>query len=347
MTSSITVDLFSDTATRPTPGMRKAMAAAEVGDEQRHEDPTTRALCERVAGLLGKESAMFLPSGIMSNVVALLTHCRPGDEVICSADAHIIGSEGGGAAIFGGISIAPIDVPTGVYDVAALRARLRPARARSPGSRLAHLEQTTNKGGGTVWPLESVKTVAAAARDAGLAVHMDGARLFNAVVASGEAAAAFAGPCDSVWIDLSKGLGCPVGSVLAGDAAFIEEGWVWKHRLGGAMRQSGVLAAAGLYALDNHVERLAQDHENAALLAARIQEIPGITIAQDTVETNLVFFDVAATGKTAGAVASLLQEQGVRIGAQGESRMRAVTHLDVSADDVLTAVDALRKVVQS
>ncbi len=323
------------------------MYDAEVGDEQKDEDKTTTSLCHHVASLLGKEAAVFLPSGIMSNVVALLTHCAPGDDIICSSDAHIIGSEGGGVAIFGGISITPIDTARGIYSGSELKSRLRPARSRSPHSRLAHIEQTTNKGGGAIWSVGQISEVAVAAKDAGLSVHMDGARLLNAVVASGVSAKDFAAKCDSAWIDLSKGLGAPIGSVLTGSKGFIEEAWTWKHRLGGAMRQSGVIAAAGLYALENNVERLAEDHANARVFAERIAEIPGVVLDPPEVETNLVFFDVSETGLSAPEIASKLLELGVRIGATNDRRMRAVTHLDVSRADVLEAADGLQKILEN
>jgi len=345
MATTLRIDLSSDTSTQPSDGMRKAMYDAEVGDEQKNEDKTTASLCEHVASLLGKEAAVFLPSGIMSNVVALLTHCEPGDDIICSSDAHIIGSEGGGIAIFGGVSITPIDTDRGFYSANDLKSRLRPARSRSPRSKLAHIEQTTNKGGGAIWPLDQINDVADTAHDAGMFVHMDGARLLNAVVASGISARDFVENCDSAWIDLSKGLGAPVGSVLAGSHDFIEEAWTWKHRLGGAMRQSGVIAAAGLYALEHNVARLAEDHANAKVLAERLANIPGIKLDPPEVETNLVFFDVHETGQSAPEIAAKLLEMGVRIGATNDRRMRAVTHLDVTAADIIEAADSVEMVV--
>ncbi len=344
MTHDIRIDLISDTSTRPTDGMRAAMAAATVGDEQRREDPTTTALCTRVAEMLGKEAAVFLPSGIMSNLIAIVSHCRPGDDIICDSTAHIIASESGGPAIVGGVSITPVETKLGIFDADAVKARLRPPRSKSPQSRLLHIEQTANRGGGAVWPLETITEAAAVAKDAGLSVHMDGARLLNAVAASNIDARDYAAPCDSVWIDLSKGLGCPVGSVLAGSAEFIETAWVWKSRLGGSMRQSGVLAAAGLYALDNHVDRLVDDHANAATFAKMIAEIPGVRLDPEP-QTNLVFFDVSSTGMTAQDIAAALQPYGVRIGAENATRMRAVTHLDVDADGIAEAAKAVAAVI--
>jgi len=347
LTPPISIDLISDTSTRPTTGMRQAMAEAVVGDEQNFEDPSTNFLCERVAEMLGKEAAVLMPTGIMSNNAALLTHCRAGDDIICSSDAHIIGSEGGAPAALGGISITPIDTEKGVYSVDDVQQRIRPKKARAPKSRLVHIEQTTNKGGGSVWPLETINDIAECAHTHGLSVHMDGARLVHASIASGISMRDFATNCDSVWIDLSKGLGCPVGSVLAGSKDFIDDAWVWKHRLGGAMRQSGVLAAAGLYALDHHIDRLAEDHENAKLLATAIEELPGLRLDPGPVETNLVFFDVSESGQTASQITAKLMESGVRMGATSETRIRAVTHLDVSKDDVQKAIDALRVIIQN
>ena len=253
------VDLRSDTVSRPTPAMRQAMIEAEVGDEQRGEDPTVNALQARVAALLGKEAAVFLPSGTMCNEIALLVHCRPGDEVICDRTAHIITAEGGGPAALAGAMVRALDGEAGVFSPAQLADAVRARNRYAPRSRLVVVEQTSNQGGGTIWPIETIEAVGEAAKAHGLLLHMDGARLMNAVVESGVDAARYAAPFDSLWIDFSKGLGCPVGAALAGSAAFIEAAWQWKQRLGGAMRQSGIIAAAGLYALDHHVARLAED----------------------------------------------------------------------------------------
>ena len=318
---------FADTSTRPTPAMRQAMAQAEVGDEQRGEDPTVNALSERVADLLGHEAAMFLPSGTMCNQVAVSTHCRAGDEIIAAANAHIIGVEGAGAAVFAGAFVRGIDTPTGIFTAADVAAALRVPDIKAPRSRLVAVEQTNNFGGGSVWPRETLAAVAQIARDNDLAVHMDGARLMNAVIATGVGARDFAALCDSAWLDLSKGLGCPIGGVLAGSQAFIEAAMVWKYRLGGAMRQAGIIAAAGLYALDHHVDRLAEDHDNARHLAGLLGQIPGITV--EPVATNLVFFDVAGTGLTAPQMAARLVEHGVRMNPFAGTRMRAGVHLEI------------------
>lgn len=338
------IDLYSDTSTRPTPAMRQAMADADVGDEQLGEDPTTTALQERIAELLGKEAAVFLPSGTMCNQISLLVHCRPGDEVIGADGTHVFTSEAGGGSALAGAQTWPIVCERGIFSAEHVEAAIREPSRHSPRSRLLVIEQTVNRGGGAVWPVQTIEEVAQAARRHGLVVHMDGARLLNAVVASKIPAKVMAAHCDSVWLDLSKGLGCPVGGVLAGSHEFIEEAWRWKHRIGGAMRQSGVLAAAGLYALDHHVERLAEDHANAALLAARIREIPGITLMTEP-ETNIVYFDVSGTSRSTRAVTEALLAENVRMGTSYGGMIRAVTHLDVSREDVENAAAALRRVL--
>lgn len=342
---SIRVDLVSDTQSRPTPGMRRAMAEAAVGDEQRGSDPSTNRLCEMVADLLGKETAVFLPSGTMCNQVAILVHCRSGEEIIADETAHIITSEGAGAAALAGAWVRPLAGRNGVFSAEQMRAAIRPRNRNAPRSRLVAIEQTSNRGGGTVWPLSAIKAVVEVAREHELVLHMDGARLMNAVIASGTPAAEFAAPFDSVWLDLSKGLGCPVGGVLAGRKDFIEEAWRWKHRLGGAMRQSGILAAAGIYALEHHVERLAEDHANARLFAEHIAGITGIELRPASVETNLVFFSVEGTGLSAAEIAARVLERGVHIGVEGSHVMRAVTHLDVDRRGVEEAAETLATVI--
>lgn len=343
MSNAIHTDLVSDTATRPTPGMRQAMANAEVGDEQLDEDPTVNALCERVADLLGQEAALFLPSGTMCNQVAVATLCRPGDEILAAESAHIITSEGAGAAVLAGCFVRGIASPDGTFTADAVETMVRIPSVKAPKTTLVALEQTANRGGGTVWPAAKIHDVAAYARSNGLLLHMDGARLLNAVVASGETASGYTSLFDSVWLDLSKGLGCPIGGVLAGPKSFILRANVWKHRLGGAMRQAGIVAAAGLYALDHNVERLAEDHANARWFAEQIANIGGVTVAQASVETNIVFFDVSQSGKTAQQVADRLITAGVRVGVENATRMRAVTHLDVDRTGIERAVRALRE----
>ncbi|MGI9522719.1 MAG: threonine aldolase family protein [Hyphomicrobiaceae bacterium] len=340
MTTPITIDLISDTATKPTAGMREAMARAEVGDEQRGEDPSVNMLCGRVAELLGKQAAVYLPSGIMSNLIAILVHCKPGDEIIAAGNAHIISSEGAGASALAGAMITTICTPDGRFTSDQFAKHIRPLRPRAPRTRLVSIEQTSNKGGGTVWSETAIRDIAEAAGEHDIKCHMDGARLFNASVATKLEPSGFSRYCDSVWVDLSKGLGCPVGSVLAGSKNFIEEAWVWKHRLGGAMRQAGVLAAAGLYALDHHVERLADDHENARRLAKGLATLDSLKIVGEQVETNIVFINVTDTGQSALDIARHAATKGVRVGAVSDHVLRAVTHLDLTTQDIDHAIAA-------
>ena len=326
------VNLFSDTQTRPTEDMRRAMAAAEVGDEQRFEDPTVTRLQERVAELLGHEVALFLPSGTMCNLIAFRLHLRPGgDEVVLDRTAHPVHFEAGSPAAFSGAMISVLDGDGAVFTPAQLEDAVRPPGNRySPRTRLVSVEQTTNLGGGRVWPLETVKGVLEVARCHGLRAHMDGARLMNAVVASGVSAAEYAGGFDTAWVDFTKGLGAPVGAVLAGSRELMDEAWRYKQMLGGAMRQAGVIAAAALHALDHHVERLAEDHENARVLADGLAEIPGVRIDPATVDTNIVVFDVGH----AGALLEELHLRGVEMTPISATRVRAVTHLDVDREGI-------------
>jgi threonine aldolase len=331
------VNLYSDTQTRPTPEMRAAMAAAEVGDEQRGLDPTTLALEDRVAELLGFPAGLFLPSGTMCNQIALRLHARPGgDELLLDRTAHPITSEAGGPAQVSGLMVHALDGDGGVFSAAQLEAAIRPLGDRyAPRSRVVSVEQTSNRGGGRVWPLETVRAVFEMARRHGLRAHMDGARLMNAVVASGVPAADYAGGFDTAWLDFTKGLGAPVGAVLVGGRELIDEAWRWKQMLGGALRQSGILAAGCLYGLDNHVDRLAEDHANAYVLARGLAALPGVRIDPAAVETNIVFFEV---GDAPGLVRRVADR--VDIQASGPTQIRAVTHLDVSRADVELALEA-------
>ena len=339
----IDVDLYSDTVTRPTPEMRRFMCEAEVGDEQKHEDPTVNLLQEMVAELLGKEAAVFLPSGTMCNEIALRVHCRPGEEMLAHHTAHPIHFESGGPAALAGVNVRPLDGARGQFDAATLEAGIRPDFRHFPRSRLVWVEQTSNLGGGSIWPLERVRAVAEVARRHRLATHLDGARLMNAVVASGVAAREWAAPFDSAWIDFTKGLGAPVGAALAGSRDFVAEAWRLKQQMGGAMRQAGIIAAGGVYALRHHVKRLADDHANARRLAGGLGALPGIAVDPATVETNLVFFELTGRLDAATFVERLLT-RGVRMGALGSRTVRAVTHLDVSAAQIERAVDAARAV---
>jgi threonine aldolase len=340
--SAIAVDLFSDTVTRPTPAMRQAMAEAEVGDEQNREDPTVNRLQQMVAELLGQEAALFLPSGTMCNQVAFAVHCRQGDEILFHELAHPLLYEAGGPAALIGAVMRPLPGARGMYTADQVRQAVRPRVHFMPQTRALSIEQTANIAGGVCWPLAQVEEVCAAGHAAGLACHMDGARLMNAAVASDTPARAFAAPFDSVWLDLTKGLGAPVGAVLAGSRAFIEEAWVFKQRFGGAMRQAGIIAAAGIYALEHHIERLAEDHERARRLAHELGSLPGIAVDAARVETNIVIFDVRGTGLTAEEFGRRTERFGVRFTVLGPTLARAVFHLDVPSDGVERAVSAVR-----
>jgi threonine aldolase len=339
----IRINLYSDTQTKPTPGMRAAMMEAEVGDEQGGLDPTINVLCERMAALMGKDAAIFLPSGTMCNEVAILTHTRPGDAVLAHETAHILTAEGGAPGALAGVQITPLRGPDGQFDPETVTQALLPRSRYAMPQTLLSVEQTANLGGGTVWPLGTLDAVADIAHAQGIATHMDGARLMNAVVAAGTSAARMAAGYDSVWLDFTKGLGAPLGAVLCGSASFIDAAWRWKQRLGGALRQGGICAAGCLYALDHHVDRLADDHALARLLAEGLHNIPGLTV--QTPQTNLVFIDCADTGSTAEALAQALRAEGLLISVMGRTRLRACTHLDVSQSHIEETVAIIRRLL--
>ena len=329
------VNLYSDTQTLPTEAMRRAIASAEVADEQRLADPTTNLLQERVAELLGQEAALFLPTGTMCNQISFRLHARPGgDELILDRSAHPIIAEAGGPAQNSQLMIHALDGDGGIFTAAQVEEAIRdPTNRYLPRSRVVSVEQTTNMGGGRVWPLERVREVLEVARAHGLRAHMDGARLMNAVVASGTSAAEFAGGFDTAWLDFTKGLGAPVGAVLAASRELIDEAWRWKQQWGGAFRQSGIVAAGCLHALDNHVERLAEDHENARVLAEGLVELGLDVIAP---ETNIVIF-----GAPDGFI-DRMSERGVMLSGTPDGRVRAVTHLDVDRAGIDSALSAAR-----
>jgi threonine aldolase len=317
-----------------------------VGDEQQREDPTVNRLQEMVAELLGKEAALFLPSGTMCNQVAFAVHCRAGDEILLHETAHPLLYEAGGPPAMIGALLRPLPGPRGRFTAAQVRQAARPPVHFMPRTRVVSVEQTANIVGGACWPLREIESVCAAARELDLACHLDGARLLNAVIATGTPASGFARPFDSAWIDLTKGLGAPVGAVLAGSRAFIEDAWVFKQRFGGAMRQAGIIAAGGIYALRHHVERLAEDHERARQLARGLAELPGIAVDADRVETNIVIFDVRGTGLSGDEFAArTLASHGVRFSVIEATTVRAVTHLDVPPDGIERALDAARAAV--
>jgi threonine aldolase len=342
----VEVDLYSDTVTRPSAAMRRFMSEAEVGDEQQREDPTVNLLQDTVADLLGKEAALFLPSGTMCNQVAFAVHCRAGDEILLQELAHPLLYEAGGAAAMVGAVFRPLPGPDGFFTAAQVEQAIRPPVHYMPRTRVVSIEQTSASIGGLSWPLARVQEICSSAHDGGLVTHMDGARFFNAVVATGTAPRDFAAHMDSLWIDLSKGLGAPVGAVLAGSREFIEHAWVFKQRFGGAMRQAGIIAAAGVFALRHNVERLAEDHERANALASGLREIRGITLQSDRVETNIVIFDVRETGLSGEELAArTLGSHKVRFSVLGPTTVRAVTHLDLPANAVDKALDAVRTAI--
>lgn len=339
------IDLHSDTKTKPSPEMLDAMARADVGDEQLFEDPTVNTLCERVAELLGFGASVFLPSGTMCNQISAAVLCRPGDEIIADHNAHILTIEGAGTSVIARAAGTMIAGQRGIFSGEQLEAAIRPVSRYAPRSRLVSVEQTANFGGGTIWPIGVIGDIVNVAKRHDLLLHMDGARLLNAVVASGIDAKTYCDGFDAAWIDFSKGLGAPVGAVLAGDGAFIEEAWRWKQRMGGAMRQAGVLAAAGLFALDNNVDRLADDHANAKLFAEKLAGTPGLGVDPKWVETNIVIIDVSERGEPAPVMSKRLRAQGVRIGAIDSVTLRAVTHLGVSRSEVLEAAEIFAALV--
>ncbi len=334
------IDLRSDTVTKPTEGMRAVMAAADVGDDVYGEDPTVNRLEATLAERLGKEAAVYVATGTQSNLIGLMSHCERGDEYIVGQQAHTYKYEGGGAAVLGSIQPQPIDNEAdGTLDLGRVAAAIKPDDSHFARTRLFALENTH---GGKVLPMPYLKDAAALARAKGLGLHLDGARLYNAVVAQRVNVREITDAFDTVSICLSKGLGAPVGSVLVGPKALLAKARRWRKVLGGGMRQAGVMAAAGLYALDHHVDRLAEDHDNARLLAQKLAAIPGVSVDPAAVQTNMVFLSVAP--ELGPALKAWLQERGMMISLGPVIRL--VTHLDVSRDDVTAFADAVGKFVQ-
>lgn len=328
------IDLSSDTQTRPSVAMRATIAAAEVGDEQQRSDPSVTALCERVADLLGQEAAVMLPSGLMCNLAAVATHTTPGDLVLVERSSHLARAEAGGSALVSGVQLEVIDGERGIFGPEAVAAAHAEPSRYWPQLGLVSLEQTHNFGGGSVWPLDRYDAVVAAAHERDVPVHVDGARLMNAAVASGVEAARWGGVVDSVWIDFTKGLGAPLGAVLAGSHEFIERAWTYKHRFGGAMRQAGMMAAGCLYALDHHVDRLADDHANLVRLREGLVAL-GLDVTP--ADTNILFIDPRSVGREAPELRDALLARGVRLSVVS-GKLRALTHLDVDADGVEQAL---------
>jgi threonine aldolase len=338
------VDLRSDTVTRPTAPMRQAIANAEVGDDVLGDDPTVIKLQERAAALLGKEAALYVPSGTMANQLAIRAVTEPGDELIIDETTHSYNFETGGAAALSGVSFRIIAGPRGIYTPEQAEGLVRPDNVHYPHSRMVIVENTNNRGGGSIWPLEHLAGLRSVADRHKLHFHMDGARLLNACVARGLAPTEFTRHVDSVSLCFSKGLGAPVGSVIAGPAAFVKRCHRFRKMFGGAMRQAGILAAAALYALDHNIERLADDHAHARRLAEALAELPGIGVNPAEIETNIVIFDVDARHGTAADLAAKLRTAGVWLLPTAPQRARAVTHLDVSSAQIDQAIAAFRSV---
>ena len=337
------IDLRSDTVTRPTGAMREAIARAEVGDDVFDEDPTINRLQERVASLLGKEAALYVPSGTMANSAAVLTHTSRGDEVITEEGCHIFNFESASSATFAAVQIRTIPTKGGHFTAMDVETRIRPENLHTPPTRLVCVENTHNRAGGTIFPLDDLEEIAALCRGRKIGVHMDGARLWNASVASGTPLPRYAACADSVSVCLSKGLGAPVGSVLTGTAGFIGRAKKVRKMLGGGMRQAGFLAAAGLYAVENHVERLAVDHGNARRIAETLSEIPGIRVDLDHVQTNIVIADVREHPLGEQGIVESLAGADVHFLAIGPGALRLVTHLDVSDDQTDEACAFLKE----
>lgn len=336
------IDLRSDTVTRPTPAMLAAMVAARVGDDVFGEDPTINELEARTADYFGKDAAIFVPSGTMANQIAIRLHCRPGDELLTEETNHIVLWEAGGPAALSGVTVRPIIGRHGILNPIQLEGMVRPDDIHAVRTRLVCLENTHNRGGGTIYPLEYVRGIADWARRHGLAMHLDGARIANAIVATGVGPREWAKCFDTVSICFSKGLGAPVGSALVGPKDLIQQARRVRKLFGGGMRQAGILAAAGLYALENNVARLAEDHANAKLIAAAIADTPGLTLTPATVESNLIWFEAETRLGSAREIAAKLREKGVLVAALGEQTLRAVTHLDVTRNQCKQAAEAIR-----
>jgi threonine aldolase len=338
------IDLRSDTVTRPTAAMRKAMAAAEVGDDVFGEDPTVNRLQERAAARMGKETALFVPSGIMANQLAVRVLTQPGDEVIIESQAHIFHYEAGAGGALSGVQFNCLPGDRGILDPQLVSDTIRTDEYYLPPTRLICLENTHNRGGGTVYPLDTIRAIAKVAKSRGVSLHLDGARIFNASVASGISPAEYAEPFDTVSFCLSKGLGAPVGSMICTNRERLPVLRRLRRMFGGGMRQAGILAAAGLYALDHHIDRLAEDHANAKKLAGTLAELPGIGINPAHVETNIVIFDISKTRFSPPQAVEALKKEGVLVVPFGKTLLRAVTHLDVPVKDIEQAVSVFKKI---
>jgi threonine aldolase len=341
------IDLRSDTVTRPTPAMRRAMAEADVGDDVYGEDPTVNRLEQRAAEILGKEAGLFVPTGTMGNVIAIKIHTQHGQEVVCESRAHILDWELSMAAWFAGCLIRPVYVEDGILTWDGIRDAVRAGSPHCAPTGLIEIENSHNMAGGTVYPLDTVKEICGNAHELGIPVHMDGARIFNAACYLNRPVRDLAAPADTVMFCLSKGLGAPVGSMLVGTQAAIERGRLYRKRLGGAMRQVGVIAAAGLIALEHMPHRLGEDHVHARFLAGELGKLPGLKIHLERVQTNIVIFDVSATGLDASQFVERLKPLGVIMGEASTPReVRAVTHYDVTRNDCARAAEAVAELLR-
>ena len=341
------VEMRSDTMTKPTPGMREAIASAEVGDDMVGEDPTVNRLEARMADLLGKEAAVFACSGTQSNQMGVWTHCHSGDELLIEQTGHIANFEAGAPAALSGVSVRRLQGEGGLLDLDQLDGALRPPNQHFSPTRLLCVENSTNLGGGRTYPLDQLARVCAWAHEHDLKVHLDGARMFNACVARGYPAAEMASHLDTVSICFSKGLGCPLGSILVGSADDVARARRARKLFGGALRQAGIVAAAALHAIEHHIDRMADDHANARLFAEQLAEIDGIVVDPESVETNLVFFEVEPASGTAAQLSAALRKRGVNINPTGAQQLRGCTHLDVDRDGVLRAAEAIRDCLES
>ena len=340
------IDLRSDTVTQPTPEMRRAMSTAPLGDDVFGDDPTVNKLEEVAAARLGKAASVFLPTGTMGNLIGVTVSARSGEEIIADAEAHVFLYEAAGAAAVAGVQIQPVATPAGVMSPEQIDAAVRPRDdSHVPLTAAVFLENTHNRHGGVVWPLDALRAASAAAHAHGLVVHLDGARIFNAAVALGVDVADIAAPADSVTFCLSKGLGCPAGSLFCGSIETVDQARRWRKRLGGAMRQTGMLAAAGLVALDTMVDRLAEDHANARTLAEGLAELPGVSCDLSRVQTNLVYFDVAKL--TAAEFQDACRRRGLLGEATDRQRVRFVTHNGITAADVQAALEICEEVMSA
>lgn len=339
-----TIDLRSDTVTKPTPAMREAMMQAEVGDDVYGEDPTVNRLEALAAELLGKESALFVPTGVMGNQLAIRLHTRPGDEVIVERSSHLIRYEGGSASSLSGVQLCCVPGDRGRLSPESVEAAIRPRDLHNPPTTLVCLEQTHNVGGGSIYPLETIHRITEVVRAHGLALHLDGARLFNAVVKTGVSAADYARLFDTVSFCLSKGLGAPVGSMVVSDSARVQKLRRLRKVFGGGMRQVGILAAAGIFALEHHIARLAEDHANAHYLATLLQDIPGVVVDVKAVETNMVMFQVPRSSQSTERLLADCRKAGILLNAVGDRAFRVVTHLDVDREDMEVAGRIFRRV---